>query len=161
MKARTVDRRCRGHLNRIKTVITVLTYFSLVKGKHELSIEEMLFIVVIFCLCLLVTEFKDFLHIPTLGGEATVRKNKFCRSNIPELSSKQLILNFSLNIITLSHLRVALTLNALFEDFALVTSSHLLLRFTSWLFLSKFWVKFLCALLMIPVCTTSSGLHTH
>jgi len=73
------------------TVIRVFTYFSLAKGKHALSREEMLFIAVTFCLCLLVTEFKDFLHIPTLEGEATVPKNKFCRSNIPEVNSKQII----------------------------------------------------------------------
>ena len=83
---RTVDRPHRGQLNRIKTVRAVFTYFSSVKDKHALSTEELPFIA--FCLCLLVTEFKDFLHIPTLGGEATKRKNICYESNIPELNSK-------------------------------------------------------------------------
>jgi len=113
IKVRTVDRRCRGKLYRIKTVITVATYFSLVKCKHALSSEELPFIAVIFCLCLLVAEFKNFLHISTLGGGVTERENKFYRSNIPELNSKQLILKFSPNFIILSHLRLGLTLNLL------------------------------------------------
>ena len=145
IKVRAVDRRCRGKLNRIKTVITVATYFSLVKGKHALSTEELPFTAVVFCLSLLVAEFKDFLHISTLGGEVTERKNKSYWSNIPELNSKQLIIKFSPNFIILSHLRLGLTLNALFEDFALVKSSHLLLGFSSWLFLSKiFGYIFMC-----------------
>jgi hypothetical protein len=132
-----------------------------VKGKHALPTEKLPFIVVIFCLCLLVTEFKDFLHNSTLGGEATESKNKFYKSNIPELNSKQIILKFIPNIIILSHLSVGLTLNVSFEDFVLVTSFPLLLGFSSWLFLSKFCVKFLCALLVIHVRTTSSRFHTH
>jgi hypothetical protein len=133
----------------MKIVITAFTYFSLVKGKHVLSTEELPFVVIIFCLCLIVTAFKDFLHITTLGGEATEGKNKFYRSHIPELNSIQFILKFNPNIIILSHLRVCLNLNALFEDFAVVISSHLLLGFPSRLFLSKFWVKYLFVLLII------------
>ena len=81
------------------------------KDKHALSTEELPFVSVIFCLCLLAAEFTDFLLISTLGDEATEHKNKSYRSNIPELNSKQFILKFIPNMIILSHLHVGLTLN--------------------------------------------------
>lgn len=88
-------RRCTGQLHRVKTIIIVITNFPLVKGKHVLSTEGLQFTAVIFCLCLLVSEIKDFLHIPTPGG-----LNILYRSNISNSSSKHFTLKFSPNFIT-------------------------------------------------------------